>query len=160
VILAGATRPRVALQRVDWSLLLLFGGLFVVMEGLERSGLAELIVSGVVGPLGRPGPEVLARFGAGVTLLSQAVSNVPAVMLFVTPLQAVEAGTARGLWLALAAFSTLAGNLTIIASVANLIVFETAERQGVRVGFGDYLWVGLPLTVVTLLLAWGWLALV
>jgi Na+/H+ antiporter NhaD/arsenite permease-like protein len=79
-------------------------------------------------------------------------------MLFVTPLEAVEAETARGLWLALAAFSTLAGNLTIIGSVANLIVFETAAREGVRVGFGAYLRAGLPLTGITLLLAWGWLS--
>jgi len=159
VVLAGATRPRVALQRVDWSLLLLFGGLFVVMEGLERSGLAALLVSGVAGPLGEGGPAVLARFGAAVTLLSQAVSNVPAVMLFVRPLEALDVESARSLWLSLAAFSTLAGNLTIIASVANLIVFETAERQGVRVGFGEYLRVGVPLTLVTLALAWLWLVL-
>ena len=158
VVLAGATRPRVALQRVDWSLLLLFGGLFVVMEGLERSGLAGLLVSGVAGPLAAGGGAVLARLGAGVTLLAQAVSNVPAVMLFVTPLEALDLERARPLWLALAAFSTLAGNLTILASVANLIVFETAERQGVRVGFVEYLRVGLPITLVTLALAWIWLA--
>jgi Na+/H+ antiporter NhaD/arsenite permease-like protein len=101
---------------------------------------------------------VLARFGAAVTLLAQAVSNVPAVMLFLAPLEALDAERARPLWLALAAFSTLAGNLTILASVANLIVFETAERQGVRVGFGEYLRVGLPFTLVTLVLAWIWLA--
>ena len=158
VVLAGATRPRVTLQRVDWSLLLLFGGLFVVMEGLERSGLAGLLVSGVAGPLEHGGGAALARLGAGVTLLAQAVSNVPAVMLFVTPLDALDVERARPLWLALAAFSTLAGNLTILASVANLIVFETAERQGVRVGFGEYLRVGLPLTLATLVLAWIWLA--
>jgi Na+/H+ antiporter NhaD/arsenite permease-like protein len=159
IVLAGAARPRVALQRVDWSLLLLFGGLFVVMEGLERSGLASLLVAGVAGPLGGDdGGAVLARFGAAVTLLAQAVSNVPAVMLFLAPLEALDAERARPLWLALAAFSTLAGNLTILASVANLIVFETAERQGVRVGFGEYLRVGLPFTLVTLVLAWIWLA--
>ncbi len=159
VIVAGATRPRVALQKVDWSLLLLFGGLFVVMEGVSKSGLAALAVSGVVGPLAAGGPPVLAHLGAGVALLSQAVSNVPAVMLFVPPLEAVAPSSAAvSLWLATAAFSTLAGNLTIIASVANIIVFEIAEREGVKVSFVEYLRVGAPVTVATLLIAWAWLA--
>jgi Na+/H+ antiporter NhaD/arsenite permease-like protein len=159
VILAGATRPRVALQKVDWSLLLLFGGLFVVMEGLEKSGLAALAVTGIAGPLAPAGPTVLARLGAAVTILSQLVSNVPAVMLFVPPLEALPPAAVEGSWLALAAFSTLAGNLTILASVANLIVFETAAREGVRVSFSTYLRAGLPITLVTLAIAWCWLAL-
>lgn len=158
VILAGSARPRVALQKVDWSLLLLFGGLFVVMEGVSRSGLSALAVNGIAGPLAAGGPIVLAHLAAGVTVLSQAVSNVPAVMLFVPPLEAVPAAAAQPQWLALAAFSTLAGNLTILASVANLIVFETAEKDGVRVGFLEYLRAGAPITVVTLAMAWGWLA--
>lgn len=89
-----------------------------------------------------------------MTLLSQAVSNVPAVMLFAPALEQLPAGTARPLWLGLSAFSTLAGNLTIIGSAANVIVFETARREGVEVGFGEYLRIGLPLTLSTLLLAW------
>jgi Na+/H+ antiporter NhaD/arsenite permease-like protein len=152
VILAGATRPRVALQKVDWSLLLLFGGLFVVMEGFAKSGLAALVVSGI------EGPGALARLGLSVSILSQLVSNVPAVMLFVPSLEALPASTAQPTWLALAAFSTLAGNLTILASVANLIVFETAAREGVRVSFSTYLRAGLPITLVTLAIAWSWLA--
>lgn len=155
-ILAGATRPRVALQKVDWSLLLLFGGLFVVMEGVERSGLASLVLSGIAGPLETG--ATIARLGAGVTVLSQAVSNVPAVMLFVKPLEALPTAAARPLWLALAAFSTLAGNLTIIASIANIIVIETAAHEGVTIGFVDYFKAGLPVTVVTLVLAWAWFA--
>ena len=63
---------------------------------------------------------------------------------------------AHRLWLALAAFSTLAGNLTIIGSVVN-IIFETARREGVEVSFFEYLRVGLPLTLLTLVLAWVWL---
>ena len=89
--------------------------------------------------------------------MSQLVSNVPAVMLFVPTLQAVPPSTSHDLWLALAAFSTLAGNLTIIGSVANVIVFETARREGVEVSFFEYLRVGLPLTILTLLVAWIWL---
>jgi Na+/H+ antiporter NhaD/arsenite permease-like protein len=158
VILAGATRPREALKQIDWSLLLFFGGLFVVMRGVEEAGLPRLLVATVAGPLQAAGAIALARFGAAVTLLSQAVSNVPAVMLFLPSLQALPAAAAGRLWLALAAFSTLAGNLTIIGSVANVIVFESARREGVEVGFGEYLKAGAPLTLVTLLIAWGAIA--
>jgi Na+/H+ antiporter NhaD/arsenite permease-like protein len=158
VVLAGSTRPRLALQKVDWSLLLLFGGLFVVMEGVARSGLAALVVSDIAGPLGAGGPRPLAHLGAGVAILSQAVSNVPAVMLFIPPIEAVPPAAAAPLWLALAAFSTLAGNFTIIASVANVIVFETAGRAGVRVPFLEYLRAGAPITIATLGIAWVWLA--
>ncbi len=163
VVLAGATRPRRALQQVDWSLLLFFGGLFVVMRGVEGAGLAHAVVDGIAGPLAGPlagsSAAVLARLAAAVTVLSQAVSNVPAVMLFLHTMQALPAEAARTLWLGLAAFSTLAGNLTIIGSVANVIVFETARRDGVEVGFFEYLRAGVPLTLLTLLVAWGVLAL-
>jgi len=159
VILAGATRPRRALQRVDWSLLLLFGGLFVVMRGVEGAGLADLLVSRVSGHLAAGDGPALARLGAAVTLLSQTVSNVPAVMLFIPVMKGLPAGVSGRLWCGLAGFSTLAGNLTIIGSVANVIVFETARRDGIEVGFSEYLRAGIPLTLGTLALAWGVLAL-
>ena len=146
-------------------LLLFFSGLFVVMRGVEQAGLALPLVTGVAGPLENGGGVVLARLGAAVTLLSQAVSNVPAVMLFVPTLEGLGSAMhsapetiPRSMWLGLAAFSTLAGNLTIIGSVANVIVFETAGRDGVRVSFGEYLRVGLPLTFITLGIAWALLA--
>jgi Na+/H+ antiporter NhaD/arsenite permease-like protein len=157
VILAGATRPRVALAQVDWSLLLFFGGLFVVMRGVADAGISDAIVHGIAGPLGSAAGVATARLAPGVTVLSQLVSNVPAVMLFVPTLQAVPPADAHRLWLALAAFSTLAGNLTIIGSVANIIVFETARRDGIEVSFFEYLRVGLPLTALTLLAAFFWL---
>ncbi len=155
VILAGAARPREALREVDWVLLVFFAGLFVVMRGVADAGLSDRIVHGVAGPLAQVGPWGLARLGLAVTLLSQAVSNVPAVMLFVPSVEALPPAVARSTWLALAAASTLAGNLTIIGSVANIIVFETARRDGVRVGFLEYLRVGVPLTLATLAVAWG-----
>jgi Na+/H+ antiporter NhaD/arsenite permease-like protein len=159
VILAGAARPRDALKQVDWSLLLFFGGLFVVMHAVDQAGLARAMVAGFTGPPGlQSSPAALARLGAAATLLSQAVSNVPAVMLFVPGLESLPAVSAAPLWLALAAFSTLAGNLTILGSVANVIVLETARRDGVEIGFLEYLKTGAPLTLATCLLAWGWLA--
>ena len=71
VVLAGATRPRTALQHVDWSLLLLFGGLFVVMRGVEEAGLAGAVVARVAGDLSRADGPALARLGVAVTLLSR-----------------------------------------------------------------------------------------
>ena len=159
VILAGAARPRDALRHVDWSLLLFFGGLFVVMHAVDRAGLVSALMSALEWPPAAGLPSgVVAHLGLAVTILSQLVSNVPAVMLFLPALGALPSAGAGPLWLALGAFSTLAGNLTLIGSVANVIVFETARRDGVDVGFFEYLRVGVPLTLATCLLAWGFLA--
>jgi Na+/H+ antiporter NhaD/arsenite permease-like protein len=158
VILAGAARPRDALREVDWALLLFFSGLFVVMRGVADAGLADRVVTGIAGPIGEGGAAGLARLGLAVTVLSQAVSNVPAVMLFLPSLSGLSPDSAKDAWLVLAMASTLAGNLTILASVANVIVFETARRDGVEVGFLEYLKVGAPLTALTSLLGWALLA--
>ncbi len=86
------------------------------------------------------------------------MSNVPAVLLFgpvIEPMSQPEPA-----WLALAMSSTLAGNLTVLGSVANLIVVETARRSGFDVSFVEYLKVGIPLTILSLLLGIAWLTLV
>ncbi len=161
LILIGPARSRAALQQVDWGLLLFFGGLFVVMRGVERAGLADLLVHRLTGPLDgavASGP-ILGRLAVAVTLLSQAVSNVPAVMLFVPTMQALPAGAAAPFWIALAAFATLAGNLTIIGSAANVIVFESAKRDAVEVRFVEYLRVGLPVTALTMMVTLAWLVM-
>ncbi|TBH17584.1 SLC13 family permease [Thermus thermamylovorans] len=129
--------------RVDWELLVMFGGLFVVTEGVRRLGLVEALLPLAQSPLGL----LLAA-----TLLSLLVSNVPAVLLL-APLVGEERG-----WLLLAGGSTLAGNLTLLASVANLIVAEGGVREGVRVGFLEHLRFGLPLTLLTLALLYLLLA--
>jgi Na+/H+ antiporter NhaD/arsenite permease-like protein len=84
------------------------------------------------------------------------VSNVPAVLLFKSVIPTFGEPT-RG-WLILAMASTLAGNLTIVGSVANLIVVEEARASGIQIGFFDYCRVGVPITVVTLFV--GWLVLI
>jgi len=157
LILAGATKPRKALEEVDWSLLLFFAALFVVMRAAEKAGIAEPIVS----CFGRyEGAGVFGRvvnLSAGTAIVSNIVSNVPAVMLVAHVVRHLAAS--KLFWLTLAMSSTLAGNLTIIGSVANIIVFETA-RDDVAVSFLDYVKVGLPVTLATLF--WGviviWLA--
>ena len=146
-------RLRAIYAEIDWSLLVLFVGLFVVVGALEQTGIARTLLDAArLLDLHR-----LPIFCAAVAVLSNVVSNVPAVMLFkdVVP----ELGHAHALWLALAMASTLAGNLTITGSIANLIVVERA-RPVARISFRDYLRVGVPTTLVTIALGAGWLALV
>jgi Na+/H+ antiporter NhaD/arsenite permease-like protein len=128
--------------RVDWELLVMFSGLFVVTEGVRRLGLAEGLL-----PLAQSPLDLL--FSA--TLLSLLISNVPAVLLLAHHVE----GEAS--WLLLAGASTLAGNLTLLASVANLIVAEGAGKEGVRISFAEHLRFGLPLTLLTLAFLYLWL---
>jgi Na+/H+ antiporter NhaD/arsenite permease-like protein len=145
-------KPAKVYREINWPLLVLFVGLFVLTAGIERSGLVEELIrwASAVG-LHRP-----AMLTAVTALLSNLVSNVPAVLLF-KPLIPTLAEPDRG-WLILAMASTLAGNLTILGSVANLIVVEAAREARVEIGFLEYCRVGIPLTVVTLVI--GWLILI
>jgi Na+/H+ antiporter NhaD/arsenite permease-like protein len=147
VILAGSRRPLRALQAVDWTLLFLFGSLFVVMRGVEEAGLTAVIFEQTRFLLRETTLVGAAGLSATIAVLSNLVSNVPAVMLYIPLLKAQ--GASDDLWLLLAMASTLAGNLTIIGSVANLIVLE-ASKDEVTISFLEYLRVGLPVTVLTI----------
>ena len=145
--------PQEIWAQVDWSLLTMFAGLFVVVAGVEHAGLAERGLA-LLGPDTRHSMPVFA----GVTVaLSNLVSNVPAVLLLKS--WALQFATPERAWLALAMTSTLAGNLTLVGSVANLIVVEQARGKA-SVGFWAYARVGVPLTIATLALGLGWLWLV
>jgi Na+/H+ antiporter NhaD/arsenite permease-like protein len=145
-------KPEKVYREVNWQLLVLFVGLFVLTAGLERAGLVEDLL-GWAGSAGLHRPVVLTVTTA---VLSNLVSNVPAVLLF-KPLIPSFGEPDRG-WLILAMASTLAGNLTILGSVANLIVVEAAREARVRIGFFEYCRVGVPLTVLSLFI--GWLVLI
>ena len=144
--------PEKVYREVNWQLLVLFVGLFVLTGGIERAGLVDDLL-GWAGAVGLHRPAILTITTA---VLSNLVSNVPAVLLL-KPLIPSFGEPDRG-WLILAMASTLAGNLTILGSVANLIVVEVARESRVRIGFFEYCRVGVPLTVLTLLL--GWLILI
>lgn len=138
-------KPERILQKVDWDLLLMFCGLFILTEGVQKLGSLEWLSRFVDNPL-----SIL-----GITaLLSNLVSNVPAVLLLHHLIPHPDTRT----WLLLAAASTLAGNLTLLGSVANLIVAEAVAKQGYRLTFGEHLRFGLPLTVITLMLTYFWIA--
>ena len=147
LLLIGGVRTETILEGVDWTLLLFFTGLFVVMHGVETSGLARIVIDGA-GDLGALTPEGrIAGLSAISAILSNAVSNVPAVMLLRPLVESL--GNSPIAWLALAMSSTLAGNLTLIGSVANLIVAQQAKRR-VEIGFMEYFRVGALITVITL----------
>jgi Na+/H+ antiporter NhaD/arsenite permease-like protein len=153
LLMIDRVRPEKIYGAVDWPLLIMFAGLFVVVHAFEVN---------VVRSWGldrwhalRDSPVVLV---SGLSLvLSNLVSNVPAVLLF-EPLMQVMPQPEQA-WLALAMSSTLAGNLTVLGSVANLIVVENARRAGTELGFFEYLKVGVPLTILTSLVGVAWLAL-
>ena len=152
LLTAGAAGRRV-LARVDLSLLTLFAGLFVVVGALGHTGVTGLALAA----LGAGWANGVAGLTAITAIASNLFSNVPAVLLL-APLVA-EAGAGRVGYLTLAMASTLAGNLTLAGSVANLIVAEGARKLGVTIGFWDYLRVGLPITLITLALGIAWLTL-
>jgi Na+/H+ antiporter NhaD/arsenite permease-like protein len=135
---------------VDWELLVLFVGLFVVNHAFQHTGLAAEAVAGLAAagvPLDQPGPLF-----AATVLLGNLVSNVPAVMLLLPHLQ----GDAAGVTLALV--STFAGNLLLVGSIANLIVVDLARKSGIAIDWRQHAVTGIPVTIGTLALAWGaWL---
>ena len=136
---------------IDWPLLLMFVGLFVVVAGLEHAVLTPEAAT-AIGRLHLQSAPVLAALTAG---LSNVVSNVPAVLVL-KPFVAGLPDPQRA-WLLVAMASTLAGNLTLVGSVANLIVAQRARRYGVTIGFWPYFRVGAPLTLLTILFGLWWL---
>ena len=137
-------KPQRVFAMVDWTMLLMFAGLFVVVGGLEATGVDKDALKWI-------GAERLANpvtLSVVVTILSNLVSNVPAVLLF-RPIFPALGGTEH-IALIISAVSTLAGNLTVVGSIANLIVIEQARRHGVIITFSEYLKVGVPVTIVTI----------
>ncbi|MBI5235370.1 MAG: anion transporter [Deltaproteobacteria bacterium] len=143
------------LKSIDWRTLIFFAALFVLMQSVWDSGVMQ---------------EVMARLsvdtggGTGSTFFilamsvigSQILSNVPFVALY---LPAASGADAAG-YAALAAGSTIAGNLFILGAASNVIVVQRAEQRGASLGFLDFAKVGVPLTAAQLLVHWGYFALV
>lgn len=150
MLVTGRFEARSVYEQVDWPLLAMFAGLFIVVAGIDK------IVSGeAAAVIGTLHLEKIAVLSAIAAVLSNVVSNVPAVLVL-KPFVAALADSRRA-WLALAMASTLAGNLTLVGSIANLIVARGAEASGIRIGFRTYLRAGVPLTLLTLLAGITWL---
>ncbi|MBF6559985.1 MAG: anion transporter [Candidatus Binataceae bacterium] len=139
-------KPARVYRLIDWTMLLMFAGLFVVVAGLERTGLPHALVN-AIGAARLANTAILAT---AVAALSNLVSNVPGVMLMRPIYPALASNHAAALIIAGA--STLAGNLTLLGSIANLIVVEQARRARIEIGFGEYLRVGVPVTILTVVI--------
>jgi Na+/H+ antiporter NhaD/arsenite permease-like protein len=144
LLVTRRVKPEKVFGEINWNLLTLFAGLFVVVGAARAAGLSARMFD----VLHAQQADSVARLSVVSAILSNVVSNVPAVMLF-TPLIPSLPDPTRA-WLTLAMSSTLAGNLTLLGSIANLIVAEGARRQA-PISFRDYLAVGVPVTVLSLL---------
>ncbi|AGI85619.1 Arsenic efflux pump protein [Candidatus Methanomethylophilus alvi Mx1201] len=139
------------IRHVDWSILLFFTGLFVVIAGAVSSGLLDSMSELFgMGDGNVPSIGVLSGFS---TVLANLVSNVPSVMLIG---QLLPEGD-MVLWITLAVTSTFAGNLTLIGAAANIIVEDEGEKHGIRMDFFRYLRVGIPIAVITIVIATAYL---
>jgi Na+/H+ antiporter NhaD/arsenite permease-like protein len=154
LLITRRLKPSRILAQVDWSILVFFSGLFVVTGALTAAGFADSLFA-LAEPIARAGVLPLTVVTA---LLSNLISNVPAVLLF-RPLVEHFADPRRA-WLTLAMASTLAGNLTLLGSVANLIVAEIAGTKGVKLTFSEYLRAGVPITLLTLAAGVLWLSVI
>jgi Na+/H+ antiporter NhaD/arsenite permease-like protein len=152
VLIAVAQRdPAPAFEKVEWPLLVFFGALFVVMRGARDLPLVASLTSAAGAQLhGAPLHDAVVT-SAAMVALSNLVSNVPAVILWLPVVPKVP--RPDFIWLVMAMSSTFAGNLTLLGSMANLIVAERAESRGEQLRFVDYLKAGVPVTLLTL--CWG-----
>ena len=138
------------LGRVDWHLLALFCGLFIVTGAMAGDDAIATFFRDALSGLRIDNPAVLATLSlAG----SNTIGNVPLVMMLLSLGPEWTPELLHGL----AVFSTLSGNFLIVGSVANIIAVEQARAAGITVGFGDYARIGIPVTLISLAFAWGWI---
>ncbi len=146
VILVGRYRPARAFEQVDWGLLVFFGGLFVVIDGVNRTGLLRAMHAGIAPAFGATDARQAAVMTGFTVALSNVVSNVPFVVVAKEWMNGFRNPALA--WYVVAMASTFAGNLTIVGSVANMIVMELSKDRA-RVGFLQYLRAGVPITLLT-----------
>lgn len=152
VLISRQMHTREMLGLVDWQLLVLFSGLFVVNHAFAACGALGTVMAGLDGAgIALDSPAWL--FGV-VAVLSNLVSNVPAVMML------LPAATHEDAALILALASTLAGNLIVVSSIANIIVIEQARQCGLNIGWSEHARTGVPVTLASLTIAAVWIGLV
>ncbi len=150
LLLSRKLATRQMLSMVDWHLLLLFAGLFVVTGAL---GARPALIPGIVGAFVSGGPYATEALGAVALAGSNTIGNVPLVVFLLS----VIGDWPQMTLYSLALFSTLSGNFLIVGSVANIIAVERARALGVTIGFIDYAKIGVPVTVLSLLAAYVWI---
>ncbi len=156
LMVAARTGARDVFARVDWTLLAFFGGLFVVVAGVAHAGVLQHVFDAVAPVVARGDVGGDIAFIVFIVLASNVVSNVPLVLVAVGWIPYMPEPTWGYIMLAVA--STLAGNLTLFGSVANIIVMETAGPRG-EISFWRFLRYGAVITIADLVIAFGILAL-
>ncbi len=149
-------KPRDALEKVDWTLLVFFSGLFIVVGGVNKAGVLTLVYNAVEPYFGKTGTGQIVNFSIFSVIASNLVSNVPFVLVSATWIDKFI--DPKTMWYVLATSSTFAGNLTIMGSVANMIVMELSKEH-VHVGFWDFFKVGFITTIVSTGIGIGFLIL-
>jgi len=145
------------LARVDWTILLLFVGLFVVLRAVEDAGLVQGLIAPATSVGSGGGDPTTLGWLAGVTaILSNLISNVPAVLLLAPVVRSLNTNKA---WMVLAASSTLSGNATLLGAAANLITAEVARAHGYEFPWLRFTLIGLPVAAATLLISTAAIAL-
>ncbi len=144
-------RSRSILDLVDWHLITLFCALFVVIQGIVLYGIPEMVMD-FLGQYGINFQNLVVLTGVS-TVMSNLVSNVPAVLLLIQFIDPVNPAQ----WYVLAVSSTFAGNLILIGSIANLIVVEQAKNFDVTITFKDHARIGLPVTAASLVILLAWM---
>jgi len=152
LLLTRRVKSKRIYAEIDWSLLVMFAGLFIIVAGAQRA----LLTPGLIAQVGLLHLDQIPILSAVTAVLSNLVSNVPAVLMMKPFVTALPDHTSA--WLTIAMASTLAGNFTILGSIANLIVVQKAAARGVVIGFWAYFRVGAPLTLITLAIGTLWLA--
>jgi len=154
LLITRRLKPERVFMEIDWSLLVFFSALFVVTKSIDTAGFGKYL-SLTLEPYITKG---VTSFAVSSALLSNIVSNVPAVLLYrpiipklINPEQA---------WLILGMATTFAGNLTLIGSVANLIVAETAKKHFIKLSFMEYLKSGLIITIISLFFGVIWFSFI
>ncbi len=151
LLITRRVKPEQVFREINWSLLVFFSGLFIVTGAIETLGFSARLFA-LIRPIAAQG---VAALTLTAVILSNLVSNVPAVLLFRPFVPALP--QPEQVWLTLAMATTLAGNLTLLGSVANLIVAELARGRGVELSFREYLKAGVPITLLSLVVGVLWL---
>ena len=154
LLITRRIKPERVFTELDWGLLVFFTGLFIITDTLNSLFISKYFH---LSQAALSGNEIVDLSVISV-VLSNLISNVPAVLILSPNIGLMP--DPKTLWLTLAMASTFAGNLTLLGSVANLIVVESAKRRGIILKFNEYLKAGIPITLITLLIGVLWMFLI
>ncbi|HOY30308.1 MAG TPA: SLC13 family permease [Bacteroidales bacterium] len=149
ILIFGKIKPSKVIKEIDWVLLLFFASLFIVVRGIEKTGLMQYLISSE--PLNADLGGIAVLHGISL-IASQIVSNVPFTVAILPLMKTMSSDL---LWITLASASTLAGNATIIGAMANLIVIESAKHHNIKIGFTEFFKAGIITTMLTFILSIG-----